>query len=273
MRKTGLIICLTLIILAFSATFVIASPDIYVVQSGDCLWDISVSNGVSVDVIRQLNGLSSDELSVGQKLTLRAYSAPEEVQASTENSSGDTTEYTVCYGDSLWSIASKYGTTVQQIRALNGLSDDLLHVGDVLRIEGTVAYTPVSRAGSSVNGSRLVEIASQYLGTPYRYGGSGPGGFDCSGFAKYVFSQIDINLPRTAASMYGYGVEVAKADLIPGDLLFFACTGGGIDHVGIYSGGGSFIHSSSPRSGGVIYSSLYSGYYAGNYVGAKRVIR
>jgi peptidoglycan endopeptidase LytE len=80
-------------------------------------------------------------------------------------------------------------------------------------------------------------------------------------------------LPHNAASQYGLGVTVAKTDLVPGDLLFFACSGSGIDHVGIYSGNGSFIHSSSPRSGGVIYSSLNYGYYLNAYVGAKRIIR
>ncbi|MDD3307895.1 MAG: C40 family peptidase [Acetobacterium sp.] len=111
------------------------------------------------------------------------------------------------------------------------------------------------------------------MGTPYRYGGTGPGGFDCSGFVRYIFAQFDINLPHNAAAQYGNGTEVGKADLAPGDLVFFACGRGGIDHVGIYSGGDQFIHSSSPRSGGVIFSSLSSGYYGQTYVGGRRILR
>ncbi|NLB88524.1 MAG: C40 family peptidase, partial [Syntrophomonadaceae bacterium] len=81
----------------------------------------------------------------------------------------------------------------------------------------------------------------------------------------------NINLNRTAADQYKHGVAVSKDELQIGDLVFFA-SGKYIDHVGIYSGNGMFIHSSSPRSGGVIYSSLTEGYYARTYVGAKRIL-
>ncbi|PKM77761.1 MAG: peptidoglycan endopeptidase [Firmicutes bacterium HGW-Firmicutes-15] len=269
MRRISFVWFLMAFMLMFSGTS-LASQSSYVVQSGDCLWNISNSTGVSVDTIKQINGLHSDNLSIGQILNLGGYSAPEVVQAPT----GDSSTYTVVSGDNLWDISRKFGTSVQNIRALNGLTSDALNVGDVLKVNGTVVYNPpVSRAGGNVSGSRVVEKAAQYLGTPYRYGGSGPGGFDCSGFAKYVLGQFQVDLPRTAASQYGYGVTVAQGDLLPGDLVFFACSGSGIDHVGIYSGDSSFIHSSSPHSGGVIYSSLTNGYYANTYVGAKRVIR
>lgn len=118
----------------------------------------------------------------------------------------------------------------------------------------------------------LMELATKHLGTPYRYGGKSPGGFDSSGFVKYNFSQVGINLPRIAAEQATMGTAVAKEELLPGDLVYFRCGGGGIDHVGIYSGNNQFIHSSSPRSGGVIYSSLAEGYYARSYEGARRII-
>jgi peptidoglycan endopeptidase LytE len=268
MRKIGFVCLLMTFVLMLSGTSM-ASPSSYVVQSGDCLWNIANSTGVNVDTIKQINRLDSDALSIGQVLELGGYSAPSEVKAASPGSS----IYTVKSGDNLWSIAVKAGISVQKIRELNGLSSDTLHVGDTLKIDGSGYITPVSRSGSSVNGARVIEKASQYLGTPYRYGGSKPGGFDCSGFAQYVFSQFEVELPRTAASQFGSGVTVAKGDLITGDLVFFACSGGGIDHVGIYIGNSSFIHSSSPHSGGVINSSLTEGYYANKYVGAKRVIR
>ncbi len=272
MRRIFCIGFLATFMLVFTGTS-LASPTSYVVKNGDCLWDISRSTGVSVDAIKQLNGLNSDRLNIGQVLILGSEYAPPAAPVSAAVSTAVSSVHTVNPGDSLWSIATKYGTSVQNIRDLNGLAGDLIHVGDTLKISGSVDYVPVSRSGENINGSRIIEKAAQYLGTPYSYGGSKPGGFDCSGFTKYVFAQFKIDLPRTAASQYGSGVAVAKGNLVAGDLVFFACSGSGIDHVGIYSGNGNFIHSSSPRSGGVIYSSLTKGYYLNAYVGARRVIR
>ncbi len=92
-------------------------------------------------------------------------------------------------------------------------------------------------------GENIVEYAKNFLGTPYRYGGSSPSGFDCSGFVKYVYSYFGVSLPRTSYSQMSSGYAVSTSELMPGDLLFFR--GGG--HVGIYVGNGTYIH--SPNSG------------------------
>ncbi len=118
---------------------------------------------------------------------------------------------------------------------------------------------PPSRYGG------VVGIAMQYLGTPYVYGGASPGGFDCSGFVMYVFAQIGVSLPHNAAAQYGSGTPVDRSQLQPGDLVFF----NGLGHVGIYVGGGSFIH--SPHTGDVVKISGMSGWYASTYVGARRL--
>ena len=151
-------------------------------------------------------------------------------------------------------------------------------MGDTIKVSGTISPAAtsdpvVSRSADSADASRLLADAVQYLGTPYKYGGSGPGGFDCSGFTSYIFGRAGISLPRTASGQYNVGVAVEKANLMPGDLVLFCCGSGGIDHAGIYYGDGKFIHSSSPRSGGVIYSSLNEGYYYRTYAGARRVLR
>jgi peptidoglycan DL-endopeptidase CwlO len=113
----------------------------------------------------------------------------------------------------------------------------------------------------------VVGIAMQYLGTPYVWGGASPSGFDCSGFAMYVYAQVGISLPHNAAMQYStVGVFVSQSDLQPGDLVFFD----GLGHVGIYIGGGQFIH--APHTGDVVkISSLSESWYASAYVGAKRV--
>jgi cell wall-associated NlpC family hydrolase len=113
----------------------------------------------------------------------------------------------------------------------------------------------------------VVGIAMQYLGVPYVWGGMSPSGFDCSGFVAYVYSQVGVSLPHHAASQYGYGVAVSRDQLAPGDLVFFD----GLGHVGMYIGGGQFIH--APHTGDVVkISSLYDSWYASNYVGARRIL-
>ncbi|MCL2403523.1 MAG: NlpC/P60 family protein [Coriobacteriia bacterium] len=103
---------------------------------------------------------------------------------------------------------------------------------------GQAFPTPTRQARGEV-----VNIARRYIGTPYQWGGSTPAGFDCSGFTSYVFRQVGVNLPRTSRAQIGVGQRVSRADLQPGDLVFF---GNPIHHVGIYVGGGSIIHATTP---------------------------
>ena len=115
-------------------------------------------------------------------------------------------------------------------------------------------------------GARAVAIAERYLGVPYVWGGASPSGFDCSGLVMYVYAQLGIELPHFAAAQYRDGRHVRLHDLRRGDLVFFD----GLDHVGIYIGGGRFIH--APHTGDhVRISSLASGWYAEHYDGATRV--
>jgi peptidoglycan DL-endopeptidase CwlO len=126
--------------------------------------------------------------------------------------------------------------------------------------------TPAVNVPPSSVGSSVVAIAERYLGVPYVYAGASPSGFDCSGLVMYVFAQVGISLPHYAASQYGYGMPVSKDQLQPGDLVFFD----GLGHVGIYIGGGNFIH--APHTGDVVkISSLSESWYTDNYVGARRI--
>jgi cell wall-associated NlpC family hydrolase len=120
-------------------------------------------------------------------------------------------------------------------------------------------YAPPAKYGG------VVGIAMQYLGTPYVYGGASPSGFDCSGFVMYVFGQVGVSLPHNAAAQYAYGMPVSRDQLQAGDLVFF----NGLGHVGIYVGGGSFIH--SPHTGDVVKISSISGWYSSTWVGARRL--
>ena len=117
-------------------------------------------------------------------------------------------------------------------------------------------------------GAQVVAIALQYLGVPYKWGGASPEtGFDCSGLTMYVFAKIGVSLPHYAAAQYEMGVPVPKDQLQPGDLVFFRNLG----HMGMYIGGGNFIH--APRTGDVVkISPLSDPYYVASWVGARRVL-
>ena len=120
-------------------------------------------------------------------------------------------------------------------------------------------------------GATVVETAKKYIGYSYKYGASGPTSFDCSGFTSYIFKLHGVSLSRTAKQQYGNGTAVSRSDLQPGDLIMFGPSVSGINHVGIYIGGGQIVHAANP-SRGVTIDTINSGYYNNNYVGARRVI-
>jgi cell wall-associated NlpC family hydrolase len=126
--------------------------------------------------------------------------------------------------------------------------------------------SPPAPAPSS-RGARAAQIALRYLGIPYRWGGASPStGFDCSGFTMFVYRQVGVSLPHYTVAQYGYGRAVSRGALAPGDLVFF----NGLSHVGIYIGGGRFVH--SPHTGDVVkISSLSDSWYASTWVGARRL--
>jgi len=120
-------------------------------------------------------------------------------------------------------------------------------------------------------GARAVAIAEQYLGVPYVWAGANPlYGFDCSGLVMYVYGQLGIGLTHFSGAQWNEGTRILTTDdLAPGDLVFFYPGARGPEHVGIYIGGGDFIH--APHTGDVVkISSLNDSTYSFSYVGAVR---
>lgn len=100
----------------------------------------------------------------------------------------------------------------------------------------------VANALPSARGSLALTTALAQLGKPYRYGAAGPRSFDCSGLALFAYRAAGVTLPHNAAAQFGSGRHIARSDLQPGDLIFWA----GLGHVGIYLGGGRMVHAPSP---------------------------
>ena len=126
-----------------------------------------------------------------------------------------------------------------------------------------------STTGSTL-ASKIIKTAKKYIGVPYKWGGTTPKGFDCSGFMQYVFNAHGVSIPRTSREQYNFGTKVSKSNLQPGDLVFFNTSGQGVSHVGLYIGDGKFIHSAASK--GIVIAELFSNYWMNLYLGARRVL-
>lgn len=127
------------------------------------------------------------------------------------------------------------------------------------------ASRPSRGVSAPASGNAIVSYAYNFLGTPYKWAANGPNSFDCSGFTCYVYAHFGVGLPRTSGAQSGTGSFVSRNNLQPGDLVFF---GSPVHHVGIYVGGGCYIH--APRTGDVVKVSSLSG--RSDYACARRVM-
>ncbi|SFD86211.1 peptidoglycan endopeptidase LytE [Lentibacillus persicus] len=194
--------------------------------------------------------------------------------------SGDV--YTVKSGDTLSAISRSQGVSVSQLKSWNNLSSDLILVGQKLSIgskgspesESTKKETSSSSNSSSsidaeYNVNKLISTAHGLTGTPYVWAGSSPSGFDCSGFIQYTFKKAGKDMPRRSSAGY-YNRAQYVNNPQPGDLVFFENTysgANGISHMGIYLGGGDFIHAGSS---GVTVSNVNNPYWEKHFDGYKR---
>ncbi|MSQ23271.1 MAG: peptidoglycan endopeptidase [Chloroflexi bacterium] len=200
-------------------------------------------------------------------------------------------QYQISPGDTLSSIAIRFGVTSGLIAQSNSLANpDRLSIGSSLTIPGGAAVAqalqqvitrnlPVLSASSpSVNlpfptsgaGGDLASIAMRYLGSRYVFGGTTPSGFDCSGLVYYVQAQLGSPVSRGMWGQYAAGPHPSRDQLLPGDIVFFQNTYmAGLSHNGIYIGGGQFVNAVDERSG-VKISNLNESYWASRWFGATR---
>ncbi|WP_164489531.1 LysM peptidoglycan-binding domain-containing protein [Rummeliibacillus sp. TYF005] len=256
----------------------------YKVKAGDYLAKIATKYKVTIEAIEKTNKIKNKIIYVGQTLTIPVKGTSSTTSNSTQKkatASTSTSKHTVVAGDTLSTIANKYGVTVTQLKSWNGLTSNLIRVGQVLAVKNTgttsqqkkenttaVSNPTVGQQSSSKVVNTAMNLALSFQGVPYVWGGSSPSGFDCSGFIYYVYSKAGYsNIIRTSAADYevrSYYVSTPKA----GDLVFFKNTyKQGISHLGIYIGNGQFVHAGGDQ---VQVSSVNNSYWKSHFDSYKR---
>lgn len=254
----------------------------YQVKAGDTLAGIAAAFHTTVATLTELNQLSDPGLlRVGQLLWVPDGTAA----APAPQASGAATRYTVQPGDTVFGIAEAFHVSVTALIDINHLTDpSQLAVGKVLLIPSSARPAPAADYSSAAPamaaarltlGEAIVSTALKYVGVPYVWGGESPvSGFDCSGLVQYVLAQNGISIGRTSWDQYQEVTPVPRADLQPGDLVFFTTYAPGASHVGIYMGADpalgyaqAFIDAPQPGQS-VMVQNLDTPYWIAHFYGA-----
>jgi cell wall-associated NlpC family hydrolase len=256
-------------------------PQLHTVRKGDTLRSVARTYEVSERDLRRLNHLRGRKrLKPGSQLVIR-----EAVPLTC----------TVGGKDTLERIARRYNLDADALMDLNRLTpgdelrpgqeialverEDSTLPADAVRLPTEAELAEVARAAEFAAGQpseeslkdRVIRVAERMLSIPYRWGGETLKGLDCSAYVRKVFAYLNLELPRSAREQFREGVQVDKAELSIGDLVFFRTYAKYPSHVGIYLGDNRFIHASS-RDRKVKIDNLEAPYYVRRYIGAKRLL-
>lgn len=231
-----------------------ASSGTYTVAAGDTLGSIAAAHGTTVAALVAANHIADPNvIYVGQVLDLAPATpgaTPAAPAPASATPSGGSGTYTVVAGDTLGSIAARYGTTVAALAAANHIADpNVIYVGEVLAVSGTAAAAPaagpaaappaVPAGSASAAAAKALSVALAQVGKPYQWAGAGPSTFDCSGLVMYAYEAAGISLPHYTVSQYQDTARITEAQLEPGDLVFYG--GSAPSHVAMYAGGGRVV--------------------------------
>lgn len=257
------------------------------VRNGDNLYSIAKKYKVSVDQLKNANGLRSNKLSLGQTIVIKdentrvskkdsrnKYSSKktkmrerqqEAADTNATENDGDFIEYKVKRGETLDEIADRFNVEKEELIETNQLASGKrkgLSPGKTILIpkvveendsneEDIVAFksSPVKPWKNSDEKYMLVKVAKSFMGAPYKYGGNTLRGLDCSAYVKKIYEIFDVQLPRSARDQYNVGSRIERNGLAVGDLVFFKTRRYAKypTHVGIFIGDSNFIHASSGK--------------------------
>lgn len=298
-RRRLISIALLLIVLVLISASLSSAAASYKIRQGDTLWTIAAHHHTTVAQLAKANHLSEKSvLALGKGLSIPG--APGQKPANKTSakhvnraskplrqtsSAAHIGASSACLRSSASSASQRIalleqGTTLK-VLARNGKWAKVATSGGVcgfvyrpLLASGAGSTKPAGQVASKPQPDRqdhsLIRTALACRGTAYHRGGTGRGGFDCSGFTRFVYSKYGIALPHSSSAQAGRGTSVSRGELTAGDLVFFQTSHRGISHVGIYVGNGNFVHAES-RGKGVTVDSLNSGYYSPRYRGARRI--
>ncbi|WP_058305981.1 C40 family peptidase [Gracilibacillus massiliensis] len=264
-----------------------SSASKYTVKSGDTLSSIASKHNISLNNLMKWNNLNTTLIYPGNVFVVEKPNSNNNSSSNNSNSSSNSssdkkvnsssyTVYTVKSGDTLSHISKDYGVKVSNLKKWNKLSSDRIYIGQKLNIGAKQDKNSSSDNKNAekepstdidYNVSKLIEVATSLEGTGYKWAGTTPSGFDCSGYIYYVYKQAGKEMGRHSSSGYydrSYYVNNPKV----GDLVFFEGTyKSGISHMGIYLGDNQFIHAGSK---GVEIVSLTHSYWKKHFSSFKR---
>lgn len=246
----------------------VAGKITHTVAPGDSLWSIASRYHVSVAALESRNGLTdSSILQLGQTIVVGETPAVAVAHQYAKSHRSHSVAKTLRIARAHRATHHSSNPVIMSSATSNAMWA-ATHTGEAAGRPATLSFSLAERIVAF--DAQVTRTAMRYVGVPYVWGGTSFSGVDCSGFVQSVFEHNGISLPRTADSQFEVGHPVKMRNLRPGDLVFFETYAAGASHVGIYLGGGQFVHASS--SNGVRVDFLAEEYYAARYIGARRLL-
>lgn len=253
----------------------------YEFQWGDTLWAISEATDISLNQLTQINDIqNADLIRVGGSIYLSNDGSVVSVEEDESVRSYDVSEETVVETETPEEVTEQSNEAQQEAQSTSQESSqessqsepqesqaEETQVEESTQAASSTESAPEVQQTSSAPAATggVYSIAAGQQGAPYVWGGSTPGGFDCSGFVNWVFAQAGRSVPRTTGGLYSAATPVSSPQV--GDLVFFGS--GSVTHVGIYAGNGQFI--GAQTSTGVAHASVHSGYWGARFIGYGRI--